>query len=113
MRDGGADLVTYAQSWHWLDPVASVAEARRALREEARSPPGGTRPTRARPTGWPPTRCAWPSRAPPTGAPRCPSGGCRRSPPPCGSRSAGCTGPAWWPSRSSCSTCAPTPTWPP
>ncbi|MEV4158764.1 class I SAM-dependent methyltransferase [Nonomuraea dietziae] len=33
IRDGGADLVTYAQSWHWLDPVASVAEARRALRE--------------------------------------------------------------------------------
>ncbi|MFC4011871.1 class I SAM-dependent methyltransferase [Nonomuraea purpurea] len=32
LADGAADLVTYAQSWHWLDPVASIAEARRVLR---------------------------------------------------------------------------------
>lgn len=32
VADGVADLVTYAQSWHWLDPVSSIAEARRALR---------------------------------------------------------------------------------
>jgi ubiquinone/menaquinone biosynthesis C-methylase UbiE len=32
LADGVADLVTYAQSWHWLDPVLSIAEARRVLR---------------------------------------------------------------------------------
>ncbi|HEX4816115.1 MAG TPA: class I SAM-dependent methyltransferase [Nonomuraea sp.] len=32
LADGVADLVAYAQSWHWLDPVASIAEARRVLR---------------------------------------------------------------------------------
>ncbi|MCA2224141.1 class I SAM-dependent methyltransferase [Nonomuraea aurantiaca] len=34
LTDGVADLVTYAQSWHWLDPVISIAEARRVLRPE-------------------------------------------------------------------------------
>ncbi|GAA4050210.1 class I SAM-dependent methyltransferase [Nonomuraea soli] len=32
LHDGVADLVCYAQSWHWLDPVVSVNEARRVLR---------------------------------------------------------------------------------
>ncbi|MFI6324490.1 class I SAM-dependent methyltransferase [Nonomuraea sp. NPDC050556] len=32
LKDGVADLVTYAQSWHWLDPMDSIAEARRVLR---------------------------------------------------------------------------------
>ncbi|MGW0802226.1 class I SAM-dependent methyltransferase [Nonomuraea sp. NPDC002799] len=34
LADDVADLVTYAQSWHWLDPVVSIAEARRVLRPE-------------------------------------------------------------------------------
>ena len=34
LADGVADLVTYAQSWHWLDPVSSIAEARRVLRPD-------------------------------------------------------------------------------
>ncbi|MGP3912763.1 class I SAM-dependent methyltransferase [Nonomuraea sp. 10N515B] len=32
LADGVADLVAYGQSWHWLDPVVSIAEARRVLR---------------------------------------------------------------------------------
>ncbi|GIH23706.1 methyltransferase [Acrocarpospora phusangensis] len=35
LRDGTADLVTYAQSWHWLDRAVSIAEAIRVAR------PGG------------------------------------------------------------------------
>jgi SAM-dependent methyltransferase len=34
VADGVADLVTYGQSWHWLDPAASIAEARRVLRPD-------------------------------------------------------------------------------
>ncbi|MEU7003336.1 class I SAM-dependent methyltransferase [Nonomuraea sp. NPDC046570] len=36
IADGSADLVCYAQSWHWLDPATSIAEARRALRPSGR-----------------------------------------------------------------------------
>ncbi|TYB59239.1 class I SAM-dependent methyltransferase [Nonomuraea sp. PA05] len=32
LADEVADLVMYAQSWHWLDPVVSITEARRVLR---------------------------------------------------------------------------------
>mgnify|MGYP002738829747 CR=1 FL=1 len=35
LPDGCTDVVTYAQSWHWLDGSAALAEARRLLR------PGG------------------------------------------------------------------------
>jgi SAM-dependent methyltransferase len=33
LRDGSIDLVTYAQSWHWTDPVRSVPEAARVLHD--------------------------------------------------------------------------------
>ena len=33
LRDGCADLVTYAQSWHWTDPARSVPEAARVLHD--------------------------------------------------------------------------------
>ncbi len=36
LRDGCADFVTYAQSWHWIDPALALPELRRVLR------PGGT-----------------------------------------------------------------------
>lgn len=36
LRDGVADLVCYAQSWHWMDAAASIAEARRVLRRTGR-----------------------------------------------------------------------------
>jgi SAM-dependent methyltransferase len=35
LASGSADLVTYAQAWHWMDPGAAGAEAKRVLR------PGG------------------------------------------------------------------------
>ena len=35
VRDGCADLVTYAQAWHWVDVATAAAEAVRVLR------PGG------------------------------------------------------------------------
>lgn len=32
LRDGAADLVTYAQTWHWMDAEQAVPEAARVLR---------------------------------------------------------------------------------
>ncbi|MFD6299166.1 class I SAM-dependent methyltransferase [Streptomyces sp. NPDC060235] len=32
LRNDTADFVTYAQSWHWVDPLQSVQEAERVLR---------------------------------------------------------------------------------
>ncbi|MFC7591767.1 class I SAM-dependent methyltransferase [Nonomuraea antimicrobica] len=82
LADGVADLVTYAQSWHWLDPATSISEARRVLRPGARSRAAGTSTTRRRPTGWQRTRPGWRRRCPPTGARRWRSGRCRPSPRP-------------------------------
>jgi SAM-dependent methyltransferase len=35
-RDGSADLICFAQSWHWMDPHRRIAEAARVLRPEGR-----------------------------------------------------------------------------
>jgi SAM-dependent methyltransferase len=35
-RDGGADLLCFAQSWHWLQPGARCREARRVLAPDGR-----------------------------------------------------------------------------
>ncbi|HWG25333.1 class I SAM-dependent methyltransferase [Actinospica sp.] len=32
LADDCADLITYAQAWHWMDPEPALAEARRVLR---------------------------------------------------------------------------------
>ncbi len=32
LRDNAFDLVTYAQSWHWIDPVSAIPEAVRVLK---------------------------------------------------------------------------------
>lgn len=34
LPEGCADLVTVAQAWHWIDPMAGTAEARRLLRRD-------------------------------------------------------------------------------
>jgi SAM-dependent methyltransferase len=32
LADGSADLITYAQAWHWMDPALALPEVRRVLR---------------------------------------------------------------------------------
>jgi SAM-dependent methyltransferase len=32
LADGSADLITYAQAWHWMDPAQALPEVRRVLR---------------------------------------------------------------------------------
>jgi SAM-dependent methyltransferase len=32
LADGSADLITYAQAWHWMDPAQALPEIRRVLR---------------------------------------------------------------------------------
>ena len=36
IRDGTADLVCFAQAWHWLDPATRATEAHRVLRGHGR-----------------------------------------------------------------------------
>lgn len=36
LANGGADLVTFAQSWHWLDPAVRCREVARVLRDGGR-----------------------------------------------------------------------------
>jgi SAM-dependent methyltransferase len=36
IRDGTADLVCFAQAWHWLDPAMRAREAHRVLRAQGR-----------------------------------------------------------------------------